>query len=179
MKKIVIILLFIIVCNYPAKSQGAQSYSQIIQIDSLDATALYQASKKWFILSFPSPRKVIQDDDPSMKIISGRGTIEYNIDAISPYGGYLEYTVQIQARDGRIKIEVTNITHTNLPGKAASCSLGLILNTDKQFTEGLNSSFHNRQTEKMKAKMKIFSIGLFKDIEEFIRNYKSKGVQDW
>lgn len=181
MKKLIIALLFIIICNYPAKSQGALTYSQVIQFDSINASTLYQSAKQWFILSFPSPKKVIQDDNPGLNMITGRGSLEFSTGRLLylSYEGYLEYTVQIQARDNRVKVDITNITHINLPGNAPSSRLGLITDEEKQFKKGLSSGYHNAVAEKIKEKMSVYSKVLFLDIEKFIRNYKSKEVQDW
>jgi len=181
MKKALLVLIIIICCKIPAYSQGALTYSSIIKIDSVDAKTLYQASKQWFVMNFPSPKKVIQSDDPSVNSITGKGAKEYSMNkfAYMAYDGFIEYTVQIQSRDGRIKVEITNITHTNLPGNAKQCSLGLILDNEKQFQGGLSSAAHNKVAENIKETMTLFSKDIFNSIESFIQNYKSEKTQDW
>lgn len=181
MKKTLLVLVIIICCKIPAFSQGALTYSSIIKIDSVDAKTLYQASKQWFVMNFPSPKKVIQSDDPNVNSITGRGSKEYSMNKFTymAYDGFIEYTVQIQSRDGRIKVDITNITHTNLPGKARECSLGLILDKEKQFQGGLSSGVHNKVAENIKETMAIFSKEVCNSIESFIKSYKSEKSQDW
>lgn len=181
MKKTLLVLVIIIFCKIPAFSEGVLTYSSVIKIDSVDAKTLYQASKQWFVMNFPSAKKVIQSDDPNLNSITGRGVREYSMNKFTymVYDGYLEYTLQIQARDGRIKVDITNITHANLPGKARECSLGLILDKEKQFQGGLSSGSHNKVVENIKETMSVFSKEVFNNIESFIRSYKSEKSQDW
>lgn len=180
MKKLIVFLL-IIVAQCAAFAQGAQTYSAVIKIDSLNAENLYQTSKQWILLNYRSPRNVIQDDNPSMNTITGKGSIKYSRGGLSylAYEGFVNYIIQIQARDGRIKVDVTNITHENLPGNASNCSLGLITDEEKQFTKGLSKGYHNNVANDIKKKMEIYSNDLFARIETFIKNNKSKKEQSW
>lgn len=180
MKKLILLLL-IIVAQSPAFAQGAQTYSSVIKIDSLNAENLYQVSKQWILLNYRSPKNVIQDDNPSMNSITGKGSIKYSRGGLSylAYEGYLQYTLQIQARDGRIKVDITNITHENLPGNASNCSLGLITDEEKQFTKGLSKGYHNNVVDDIKKKMETYSNDLFTSIETFIKNNKSQKEQAW
>lgn len=181
MKKVFFVLLLIIICNYPGTAQGALTFTKIIQFDTLSSTDLYEASKQWFILSFPSPKKVIQDDNQTLKVITGRGTLEFATGRLIylSYEGYLEYTVQIQSRDNRIKVDITNITHTNLPGYAQSSRLGLITDDEKQFKKGLNRGPNNDVAGIIRERMSDYSKIIFSDIERFIKNYESEQYQDW
>lgn len=177
-----LILLFsLLVISLSLKAQNPIVYSSVIKIDSIDAKQLYEASKQWFITSFPSPKKVIQVDDPNMKFITGRGTVEFSMNKLGyiAYDGFLEYSVQIQAKDGRIKVDIINITHTNLPERAPTCSLGVVLDSEKQFQGGLSSGAHNKVIANIKDKMNVYSLELFTSIEDFIKKYQSKEAQNW
>ncbi len=99
--------------------------------------------------------------------------------AFLAYSGWVNFNIIIQCRDGRARVQVINITHKNKPGNAPDCNLGLILDTEEQFTKGLNKKFHNKVCEDIKGKILIEAEGVFKSIEETFSKGAANAEEDW
>lgn len=180
MRKLLFLFLFF-VCTLNLYSQEAQSYSKVVQIPNTSADTLYLLSRQWFVSNFKTPNKVIQDDSKELKLISGKGTVEYSFGKLQylSYDGFLSFLIQIQARDGRIKVAITNIIHENLNNNARSCNLGLITNEDEQFKTGINRRFHNNVAKDIKNKVNLLAEKIFEDFEKFIKIKKINEEIDW
>lgn len=180
MKKLLFLFLLII-CISDLYSQAPQSYSKVIQIPNTSADTLYLLSRQWFVLSFKTPNKVIQDDSKELKLISGKGSVEYSYGKLQylSYEGFLTYLIQIQARDGRIKVDISNIIHENLPKNSRSSNLGLITNESAQFKTGINKSYHNNVAKDIKDKMNSYSEIIFQEIEQFLMKKQLHEENEW
>ncbi|MDP3386062.1 MAG: DUF4468 domain-containing protein [Eubacteriales bacterium] len=180
MKKFLFLIL-LIVCISELYSQEAQSYSKVIQIPNTHADTLYLLSRQWFVSSFKTPNKVIQDDSKELKLISGKGSVEYSYGKLQylAYEGHLTFLVQIQSRDGRIKVDLTNIIHENLPRNSRSCNLGFITNESEQFKTGINRSYHNNVAKDIKEKMNLFSEKIFQEIEQYLLKRQLREENEW
>lgn len=157
------------------------SITKVITAEGKNAVDMYGAAKDWIVRSFPTPQKVIQVDDPSRNYIACRGTMEYSkgFMTYAAYTGYVEYTLIIESRDGRIRVQITNVSHRNVPPGSASCSLGLILATDKQFTKGALKGYNNNVCKDIKEKITKLSENIFLSIEEHIKSSSSPQNEDW
>lgn len=181
MRKLFLFTLVLILTTFQSFAQGPMSYSKVIEVTGKSAKDIYTLSKNWFVITFASPKDVLQVDDPASNMISGKGAKEYKMKGLSylAYEGWVNYIILIQARDGRFRIEITNIVHENIPGNAKSCQLGLIRDMDEQFTQGANRSFHNKVAEDIKAKMSLFADETFKNIESYITSNSTPANQEW
>lgn len=165
--RIAIVAFFL--CATSAFAQKPLTYSKVIAFEGQSATELYQKAKLWVASSFQNASKVIQVDDPSQNMISLKTDMEYVKSGLTylAYEGWLHFNVMIQCKDGRARMQIMNITHENKPRNASSCSLGLILDTDEQFTKGAEKSFHNKVCKDIKEKMQIESEALFVSFSNF------------
>lgn len=141
MKKILLIccvLCFSIFSN----AQEPLSFTEVIQTDStLSKSDIYVAVKSWVGTSFNSAKAVIEMDDKDAGILIIRPLSDYAMKGImySCYSGHLRYTIKIQVRDGRFRVEVSNFTHNIDLGNAKNCALGLITNAEKCPIRGMNT----------------------------------------
>ncbi|MEG1899426.1 MAG: DUF4468 domain-containing protein [Bacteroidales bacterium] len=179
MKKLLLIFVFTLTIS----SCYAQAFEiiKVIQADSISASNLYGIAKDWIVHSFPSPQKVIQVDDPTRNYIACKGTIDYSkgFMTYAAYTGYVDYTLIIEARDGRIRVQITNVCHRNIPPGSASCSLGLILETDKQFTKGSLKGFNNNVCKDIKIRIIKLAQDVFPSIEDYIKSPTSSHNEEW
>jgi len=180
MKKLILTFILSISLSL-SYTQEAQSYSKVISIPNISADTLYLLSKQWVISSFVTPSKVMQDDSKELKLISAKGSIEYSYGKFSyiSYDGYLTYLIQIQSRDGRIKVDITNIIHENLPGNARTSNLGFITNIVDPYKKGVGKNYNNNVIRDIKEKMKIYSEIKFKDIEEYLNKKQVREEKEW
>lgn len=180
MKKLLIILAALFI-GTTINAQEAMTYTKIIEAPGKDAKTLYQNSKTWFATNYQNPKKVIQVDDPSQCMLSAKSNVDYSHGGLSylSYEGWVEFTILIQCKDGRLRVQVTNLTHTNVPGHASQSNLGLILNMDNQFTSGMQKKFNNNVAADIKAKMKVKSDEIFDSLEKFIKSNNSVVNDEW
>lgn len=179
--KRLLITLSILLLGINVNAQEAMTYSKVIDAPGKDAKTLYQNAKAWFATSYKNPKKVIQIDDPSQFMLSAKSNVEYSHGGLFylSYEGWVEFTILIQSKDGRLRAQVTNLCHVNIPGHAEQSKLGLILNTDNQFTSGMQKKYDNNVAADIKAKMKVESDKIFDSLEKFIKSNTSIVNDEW
>jgi hypothetical protein len=180
MKKfsIILILLFVTILSY---SQNIMEYSKVIQAEGISAVDLYSITKSWISLKFVRPKKVIQVEDPTKNYISCNASSIYSYGTLQAlaYDGEVHYTIVIQSRDGRVRVEMTNLIHENLTTNNRNCNLGLLYNIDNQFTKGVYKSFNNKVAKDIKYKMLLLFDEICDSLEDFVKNPESSHNEDW
>jgi len=92
----------------PINEDGILRVDQVIQMPGLSSLELYNRSKLFFVETFNSANHVIQLDDAENKVIIGKG------------GSTFKFTIKIQARDGRYKYEIYDISISGLESSSES-----------------------------------------------------------
>lgn len=175
-----IVSLSLSACAVVAFAQEPLVYSKVIPFEGQSASDLYKQAKIWVASSFQSASKVIQIDDPTQNMMSLKSNISYSHGGFSylAYEGWVNFNIIIQCRDGRARMQIINISHENKPGNAPTCSLGLILDTENQFTKGANKSFHNKVCQDIKEKMQVVADNLFTSFEDVVNSADSISEED-
>jgi hypothetical protein len=94
------------------KETGKITYSEIIKVDSINSQELYLRAKVWFVHSFVSAKNVIQLDDKESGKIIGKGLFDVKSSIVKSQNvGYVEFTIEIQVKDGRYKYTFSDISH--------------------------------------------------------------------
>lgn len=181
MKKITLSIILIISCLTQLYSQQPYTIDTVIQIPGVTADTLYLLSKQWYVTSFNTPKKVIQDDSRDLRIVSGKGAMQYSYGKLSylSYEGFVTYLIQIQSRDERIKVTITNVYHENLPTNASSSNLGLIGDEKIQFKKGIGKNYHNNVVNDIQNKITIYSEIIFKEIEDYLKKKQTREEVSW
>jgi hypothetical protein len=101
--------------NFPLNEAGEIEYTEVVQVDGVSANELYVRAKEWLALTFVSSKSVIQLEDKEAGKIIGKGISEI---FASPFSGertysygYIEFTLEIQVKEGRCKYKISNISH--------------------------------------------------------------------
>jgi hypothetical protein len=95
---------------------GKITYSEIIQVDSVNSQELYVRAHAWFAHTFISAQNVIQLDDKEAGRIIGKGTFAVADNVENPglmnvhVSGTVDFTIEIQTKDGRYKYIFTNLS---------------------------------------------------------------------
>lgn len=181
MRKLFLLTLVLLLSTFQSFAQGPMTYYKVIEATGKSAKDIYTLSKNWFIITYNTPKSVLQMDDPSSNMISGKAATKFSMNGIiyAAYEGWINYIIMIQSRDGRFRVEITNIVHENKPGNAPSCELGLIRDMPNQFTTGINKSFHNKVAEEIKSIMKQYADEIFINIEVYINSNETPANQEW
>jgi hypothetical protein len=123
MKKIFLLTVTIIVSLNMFCQETNLSFSKVIKTDSVGKNAIYVAVKDWLASTYKSAKDVIQMDDKEAGLLIGKGNFEYSYGGLSYacYSGYIDYSIKIQVKDNRYKVEVTSFNHTVKPGNGKNC----------------------------------------------------------
>ncbi len=126
MKKLFILLS--ILCSSLCAAQNL-SYSTVLQAEGKSAKDIYSSVKMWSAAAFPSVKEATQIDDPEGCFIAYSTNIEYRYGSIgmASYDGWVYFVLIIQCRDGRYKVDMTNIVHQNKPNAINNSQLGTVL----------------------------------------------------
>ena len=110
MKRIMILAVTMLVA-LTAAAQKPLELSAVIKQESMDANALYEATRSWFVESFNDSKSVIQNENPG-KQITGKGTMPFTANMMySSINGFIEFLIDVQFRDGRLKLTMRNFDH--------------------------------------------------------------------
>ena len=94
-----------------AMGQKPLEFSTVIKQDSMGANALYEAARSWFAESFRNSKSVIQNETPGKQII-GKGTMPFTAGMTHmSINGFIEFLIDVQFRDGRMKLTMRNFDH--------------------------------------------------------------------
>jgi len=99
---------------FPLNENGEIVYSGIINIDSVNSKELYGRANEWFVNIFKSAKDVIQLNDKEAGKIIGKGNFNAGIAHCragmihQPIYGVVNFTVEIQTKDGKYKYNFSN-----------------------------------------------------------------------
>lgn len=182
MKKL---LLLLCVCSSLAlKAQEELSFTKVIVSESgKDKTELYLALRSFVSTYYKNAKNVIQMDDKDAGIIICKATSIFDSPGmmLSAYEGWLDYQLKMQARDGRVRIEVFHFFHHNKPGNQAKAQLGVLTTAEEYTDKGMQKKYHNKVWNLLKEQAEEISMNIFFNIEEEIKKggtYNSQ-EEDW
>jgi len=147
---------------------GDLTYSKVIQDEhNASKSDLYSVMRGFISMYFKNSQKVIQMDDKDAGIIICKGTSIFDTHnmMLSSYDGWLDFSLKIQTRDGRIKIEVSSFFHHNKPGYAEKSNLGGLTTADLYTDKGIAKKYHNKVWGMLKEKAFSISEDIFNEAE--------------
>ena len=167
MKKIIIALLLPL-CTFAQEQYG---FSEVFKVPGKNADEIYVMMKSWVAESYRSANHVVQMDDRSSAKIILRPKIKYAPTAINQacYTGWISYTVSIEARDERFKVDVYQFVHEANNQNVSSCTFGLITTSDTYKDSGIGKGTYNRHYRKCKEFLGDHFSDYYNQIEEYIQ----------
>lgn len=167
MKKLIILMLF-----FATSAKAQLSFEQIVLADSLKKEVIYAKLLEWTALNVGSAKSAIELADAENATIVAKFSFRYHHPQWPYFGfdGWVKYTARIQAKDGKFRVEISQVEHTSSIGKA---DVGLIP--------------ANPETEKMKTKaMTVIAIDAkkqtnvhFEELCERLKDFLSQKQKDW
>lgn len=111
MNKTLVTFLLAITC-IGCFAQKPLSYSIVIDKKGADAQTLYDLTRNWFAQTYHNSEAVLQDQN-SGKELTGRGTAILEISKLTYSGmsGYIDYLIDVQFKDGRLKFSMNSFNH--------------------------------------------------------------------
>ena len=152
------------------------SYSSVLQAEGKSAKDIYNSVKAWSATAFTGAKAATQVDNPESCFLSFNSNIQYSTKSmvLSAYDGWINFTLTIQCRDGRYKVEMTNISHENKPSATKSCQLGVIL-----ADEGAYKSHNKKVADDIKAKTADLFDGLCASMQDAMSKETASAEDDW
>lgn len=155
-------MFFVCIGSY---AQEPLSYSEVIQAEGMSKRDIYNTAKKWFVTSFNDANSVIQVDNPTDGIVTGKGQFDFIYPGITyaAGSGYVSFIVNFQIKEGRFKVTISDFSHVSLNSDYAKFwSIGSICDkpiyTDRQRRKVWEKVFPKSQE---KSKNMIESIKIF------------------
>lgn len=181
MKKVVLLALFVF-SSLSIFSQEKLLLEKVITVDSVQKEYIYNSIKEWIGLNYVSAKKVIEIDDKEAGLIIMNATTTYTMGKLRylAYDGYLSYTIKIQIKDNRFKVEITNFLHkSNSETYREYWSLGLLTNSTEfqGKCSGLEKPYFNNVWIDLKQKSEVLSNELIRQIEKI--DFSNKKEDNW
>lgn len=121
MKKICLLLLSLIVISGVKAEEYGQplTVDEVIQAPGKTASEIYTSVKVWFANAMRSAQHVIQYDDAATAHIIGKVSVPFEVGGMTWYmlSGHIDFTIDVQARDGRFRVRMYDFMHEANPNK--------------------------------------------------------------
>lgn len=147
----------------PLNKSGIIEYTEVVQVDSVDAKMLYSRARLFVANAFNSATDVTKLEDENTATVVTKGFLprNYTYPLNRDFGGAVSFSFTIQCKDGRYKYMVTDFVHHDRlkPGYS-----GGALERDKPACGGLHMN------RKMWTQIKSETAG---HIDRFVRVLKS------
>lgn len=106
-----------IIDELPKDEAGKLNFNEVVQVDSSSREQLHFKAKQFFADAFKSAKDVIQMDDKDAGILIGKAwSMIYIKIAGNPVPIRMGYTIKIQTREGRYKVEVYDLSYDGSTG---------------------------------------------------------------
>jgi hypothetical protein len=173
MKKSLLAVSLASLACMPLKASEPHTIAKVITVDStMNKEAVFVSVNSWFATRYNSSNDVIQMSDKDAGVIIGKALMEVPAPnfSLTCSKGVLNYTIKAQCRDGRFRVEVSNVIHASThPNAAGSCSFGL-LTTDEIYKEkGMGKNAYNEAWRLFKFRIDKYAEELFNDIEQYVK----------
>lgn len=121
MKKICLLLLsLIVITGVKAEEYGQPlTVDEVIQAPGKTVSEIYTSVKVWFANAMRSAQHVIQYDDAATAHIIGKVSVPFEVGGMTWYmlSGHIDFTIDVQARDGRFRVRMYDFMHEANPNK--------------------------------------------------------------
>ena len=173
-------MLFVFLVSLVANAQDKPlTYSEVIQADGKNQAEIFGGLREWVATTYVNGKAVTQMEDPTTGTIILKALFPFNKGGIyKAYEGNVDYMLKLQAKDGRFRAEMSNISHENKPGRAADCSLGLITTAEKSGKGGINKATHNKIWKEIKEKSAEQFAELIISLKA-LKNFGASAEEDW
>ena len=180
------LFLFAAFCLFQyCNAQKPFELSTVIKQDSLSAQELYEATKSWFAESYVNSKAVIRDDNPG-KQITGKGSIKYNPGfSHASIEGFIEYLIDIQFREGRLKLTTRNFDHQAGHRALFDNNMGILVDSLPTDFKSIGITGYNRKTmykyyfKSAKPLCEATFLDIVESLKKFLAKRKFESKEDW
>lgn len=110
-------------------AQKPLTFTKVIQKDGFTAQQLYDATKNWFVRTYVDSRAVLKYEN-SGKELTGNGNIPFKTNMIfSSIEGHIKYLIDVQFKDGRLKLTLSDFRHDPIHEALYNNHLGVLVDS--------------------------------------------------
>lgn len=180
MKRIIVMGVFLL-CWISVNAQEKIAYSKVIKADSISSEGIFVSIKEWLSMEFKKGNNAIELEDKEAGLIVANTSSGYKKNGLSYVWteGFINYKINIQIREGRFKVTITNFQlkcKENNYGER----IGILTVAEESNYTGLGKKQCNEVWNDMKTKVQGISESWFKSFETIdFSNYKQDTSDDW
>lgn len=175
MKKVLLLFMLMslaFIAHAQEQNYEELKFSKVIQSESdANKNTLYAALRNFMATYYRNSQEVIQMDDKEAGILIGKATSIFDSPSmmLSAYEGWLDYNLKLQARDGRVRVEVSHFFHHNKPGNQKKAQLGVLTEADEYTDKGMQKKYHNKVWIMLKEQAQKISSDIFSGVEKALK----------
>jgi len=101
--------------------------TEVIEVPEVTADVLYDRARIWFAESLVDSKDGLELEDRDGHMLLGKATVAYSPTVLASSShtvGHVRFAVKVQTKDGRVRLTLTNFTHT------ANTSIGQLTTGD-------------------------------------------------
>lgn len=151
-----ILLLFLIIVSLTAVAQTESlSYSKVYQRPGFTKAQIYDAIREWVAVNFVNGKAVTQmENQETATVILKCSHLVSKGGFYKGFSGEVSYTIKLQAKDGRFRVEMSNMYHKNDVEYSSEYNLGLLTTAPKyQDGGGMGGNMRNHMWKEIKNDM--------------------------
>lgn len=179
MKKLVLLYISVFTFFTTTMAQEPLSFSKVIESPNKSKIELFNEVSDWFAVNYNAAQDVIQLSDKDAGIIVGKGAESYTFGKpmYLCFDGFINYTVKIQFKDGKFKVDISNFAHSVLPKNSAGCNIGLLTTAPEYKTDGMGKNGLNKIWDDLKEKAEEITNHIFIELKD--KTSKLKTEDNW
>ncbi len=181
MKKLMLTFTILTAISLSVYGQEPLTYTEVVQVDSVSKSELFNRAKLWFATAYNSANDVLQIDNKEEGEIIGKANMNYTPTVFS--GGYtikgsIKYTIKIFVKEGRYKYEITDFIHD--PYGNQDGNMGLIT-TDKENPnpKPMAKKWSNKVWDDIKTQIEQNMITLIVSLKDGMAKTTESKKDDW
>lgn len=170
-----------------ASAQEPFELSEVIKAEGRTADQIYETLQRWVASSWKFPEAVKKYEASGKEImINGNFRFSCGSFALMAYRGTVDYTLDIQVREGRFKVTMSNVSNNHVDSKVRP--LGLVYKEDldkEQYKQAgtskmeITHSGYNKVMDTIRKRATEEWEKMISHIKLGLANQKAKEEEDW
>lgn len=188
------ILIFFLLLISSVKAQdsiplkdGKLHFEEVVEVLNSSKENLYSKGKIWFVDNFRSADDVLQMDDKEAGVLIGKGYRDIYVDtkimgSIQKYKTRAFYTIKIQIKEGKYKLDIYDIYYYSYPTSGVSVGTSYIAGqpATMYYPETLFLNTENTQKKRFDVLMNSYkkeTLGLIKSLSLSVKDAMTKNIE--
>lgn len=155
------------------------SFSEVIQVEGKTKAEIFGGLRQWVATYYVNGKAVTQMEDAESGTIILKAAFPFKKGGMySSYTGNIDYLLKLQAKDGRFRVEMSNLIHSVNKGNYERSNLGLITTAEEYGKGGLEKGSNNKIWKEIKQKAGEDFAGTVESLKN-ITVFTAAEEEDW